>query len=151
MKNKNFILAIIFTTFTVASCSSEVDKNIESATPSPAPLEQVKSDSGQTVEQNFREKFAGSYTIEMKDVPSSQFIELYALHENGKASWLHLESDGTGNVETKSKKIGTWVATANEITINIQGNTGTITEIYEEKNNILKMKDMPSKFLKKTD
>ncbi len=98
-----------------------------------------------------KKKFAGSYTIEVKGVSSAQEVEVYALDENGGASWLWVENDGKGGANVEDRKTGTWTATENGITINIRGNSGMISETYELKNNVLTNTQLPKRYLKKTE
>jgi hypothetical protein len=100
--------------------------------------------------ENFKPKFAGSYTIETKGYPSYKYIEVYALNENGKASWLYIFNDGKGGVNVKSEKSGYWVADKKGITVIINGNTGVISETYTLKNNVLTNIENSERSLKKT-
>lgn len=102
------------------------------------------------MKEDFRPKFAGTYTIELKGVPNSEFVEVYALHENGSAKWLWIETTRNGEADVKTKKDGTWKASEDEITIDIQGNTGSICETYKLKNKVLTNTEDAKRFLKRT-
>lgn len=112
--------------------------------------EAVKIVTNQTA-KDFKPKFAGSYTIEVKGVPSSQEVEVYALNENGGASWLWIENDGMGGANVEDRKTGTWIATEHGITINIRGNSGLISETYELKNNVLTNTQLSKRQLKRIE
>ncbi|MGV8995238.1 MAG: hypothetical protein ACOH1O_14150 [Flavobacterium sp.] len=153
MRNKKLIIIGTFlTTILFSSCLSETAKdetltNVKTETETVAP----KSESEiEIVKEDFRPKFAGTYTIELKGVPNSEFVEVYALHENGSAKWLWIETTRNGEADVKTKKDGTWKASEDEITIDIQGNTGSISETYKLKNKVLTNTEDAKRFLKRT-
>jgi len=156
-KNKNLILGILFSLTLLFGCDSnkkkyDVDAQIEKTE---AEIEMLNIENIDTLktepEIDYKKKFEGSYTIEVKGVSSAQEVEVYALNENGGAIWLWVENDGKGGARIDDKKTGTWIATENGITININGNSGLISETYELKNNTLTNIQLPKRYLKKTE
>ena len=153
MRNKKLIIiGTILTTILLSSCLSEtakdetvIDGKTETETVAPKSEGEIE-----IVKEDFRPKFAGTYTIELKGVPNSEFVEVYALHENGSAKWLWIETTRNGEADVKTKKDGTWKASEDEITIDIQGNTGSISETYKLKNKVLTNTEDPKRFLKRT-
>lgn len=157
MRNKkNLILGTLFIMILFSSCLSDKKKNSNSIIEKPeSDIPQLNEGNTKEVrietKENFKPKFAGGYTIEIRGVSSTQDIEVYALNENGSASWLWLENDGKGGVDIKTKKTGTWTASENGISINIQGKSGIINETYELKKNVLTNTQLPKRYLKKTE
>ena len=129
-----------------SSCMSEKKKPDQNQ-----PIEKINVEKKTDSSDFYRKDFAGGYTIEVKGVSSAQEVEVYALNENGGASWLWVENDGKGGANVEDKKNGTWTATKNSITINIQGNSGMISETYELKNGILTNVQLPKRYLKRTE
>lgn len=152
LNKKSIIIGTFSTTILLSSCLSETAKNEtvidgKTETETVAPKSEVQTE---IVKEDFRPKFAGTYTIELKGVPNSEFVEVYALHENGSAKWLWIETTRNGEADVKTKKAGTWKASENEITIDIQGNSGSISETYKFKNKVLTNTQDAKKFLKRT-
>jgi hypothetical protein len=153
---KNLILGTLFTMILFSSCLSDKKNNSDSKIENqkseiPELNEETTKEVRNETKENFKQKFAGSYTIETKGVSSAQDIEVYALNENGNASWLWLENDGKGGVNIKTRKTGTWTASENGIIVNIQGNSGIINESYDLKENVLTNTQLPKRYLKKTE
>lgn len=156
MQNKKTILiGTFFTTILFSSCLSEsakgetiIDGKIETETV--APKSKSENEIVNETKEDFRPKFAGTYTIELKGVPNSEFVEVYALHENGTAKWLWIETTRNGEADVKTKKAGTWKASEDEITVEIQGNTEILSETYKLKNKVLINTQDVKKFLKRT-
>ena len=86
-----------------------------------------------TVNNAFLSKYAGGYSVEV-DGYSETDKESYVLMKNGTAAWMLIVADASQGARTASKKYGTWTATEGNIVISIQGNTGTITEEYDYRN-----------------
>ena len=153
MRNKKLIIiGTILTTILLSNCLSEtakdetlLDGKTETETVAPKSESEIE-----IVKEDFRPRFAGTYTIELKGVPNSEFVEVYALHENGSAKWLWIETTRNGEADVKTKKDGTWKASEDEITIDIQGNTRSISETYKLKNKVLTNTEDPKRFLKRT-
>lgn len=152
LNKKSIIIGTFSTTILLSSCLSETAKNKtvivgKTETETVAPKSEVETE---IVKEDFRPKFAGTYTIELKGVPNSEFVEVYALHENGSAKWLWIETTRNGEADVKTKKAGTWKATEDEITVEIQGNTGILSETYKLKNMVLTNTQDSKKFLSRT-
>jgi hypothetical protein len=96
----------------------------------------------------FVKKFAGSYLVEIKGLPISNKVEAYALAENGMAKWMFIEEDSNGQAKATSKKSGTWTATETQISITIEGNSGSIIEDYILTNGIFVNTISSERFLK---
>ena len=71
------------------------------------------------------------------------------MNENGKATWMWIENDRSGNTNVKQKKYGTWTATENKISISIQGNTDIIKEEFELKRGIF-IDTLTKRYLERT-
>ncbi|WP_394749574.1 hypothetical protein [Spongiimicrobium salis] len=136
-KNIKITFFLIVSSFTISSCLISTKKDTK---------EDEKVNTIPT--EDFKKKFAGSYTIEIKGKTFNEHAEVYALNENGGVSWLWIENKGKGNTNIDDRKVGTWTATENSITINIQGNTGVITESYELKDEVLVNSVLPKRYLK---
>ena len=97
-----------------------------------------------------RKKFEGNYKIEVTGVSSKKEVEIYQLESNGKAQWLwvYYNIDGKGYVD--DRKIGTWIATENSLSINIQGNSGMISETFVVMGDNLVHKTLSKRKLEKT-
>ncbi len=146
LKNKNFIFVTILSLILLTSCISDKKNNAEKKT-EVADTEIEKED-----KIDYKTKFAGGYTIEVKGVSSAQEVELYALNENGGAKWMWIENDGNGGAIVVDEKSGTWSATENSITIDIRGNSGMISETYKlNNNNVLTNTQLTKRYLKKTE
>lgn len=152
--SKNLILGGFFTMILLSNCLTDKKNDIDSI------IEKTESDIqklnvGKTEDilkkDNFKSEFAGSYTIEIRGLSSAHDVEVYALNENGGASWLWIQNDGNGGANVQDRKTGTWIATENRITVDIQGNTGVISETYELKNNVLTNIQFPKRYLKRTE
>ena len=130
----------------LSSCKSEKKNSLESE-PNEKSIEKVKTDSSAF----YRKVFAGGYTIEVKGVSSAQEVEVYALNENGGAIWMWVENDGKGGAIVDDRKQGTWNATKNSITINIQGNSEMISETYKLDDGVLTNIHVPKRYLKRTE
>lgn len=74
--------------------------------------------------------YSGGYTVEVKGYSSDNDVELYVLHNSGKAKWMHIVNDGYGDAKIMAEKTGVWTANEKKITLTIQGNTGPIVEEY---------------------
>ena len=99
--------------------------------------------STETESIDYLKKYAGVYAIKYKSIPSAS-DEAYALHENGKAAWIHEWSPG--KTETKH---GTWTAGINQMTISIQGNTGILVQKFTMRNGVFTDIEDPNIYLKK--
>lgn len=77
------------------------------------------------------DKYAGGYKVEVKNIYSNTTAEVYILRNDGSAKWMYIINDRNGGADVKSEKIGNWNATENSITINVNGNTGVITEEFK--------------------
>ena len=132
-----FLLKIlfIFSILVFISCSPENKSNNSSKT---------------EVNSPYIKEYSGGYTIEIKGVNSDDVIEVYILSDNGKAKWLWIENEN-GEAITKSKKTGSWNAIENKIEININGNTGLITEEYILINNVFVNTLSDIRYLKKNE
>ena len=98
----------------------------------------------------YLKKYAGRYSIQVKGMPSTNETEDYALAPNGRATWLWIINDINGGDKIQQEKVGTWTATQNKITINIQGNAGTIVEEYNFINGQFVNTTFKDRYLKKT-
>ncbi len=95
----------------------------------------------------FIEKYAGSYTIEVKG-SSGESTEAYDLRDNGSAIWIWTEPNGRGGVKVGQKDRGTWSATDTSITIKMQGRMGLVEEEYVLRNGILVNSQLGDRYLK---
>jgi len=94
-------------------------------------------------------KYAGGYTVQVLGVSTPSDAEAFILHENGNAKWMWLKDDGHGGAKKVSEKTGTWIAEENKIIISIDGNTGTITEVFVMKRGIF-TETMRKRYLERT-
>ncbi|MBT8256184.1 MAG: hypothetical protein KJO23_06560 [Bacteroidia bacterium] len=118
--------------------STEIDAEQE-------PVDSPRIETGTSID------FAGSYTIEEKGKFTLEIAQMYTLYKNGRASWLYLRHGADGAVKVEDKRSGSWTATANGVTIEVEGKLGTIKEVYEMRDNRLTNVDEPEMYLKKTD
>lgn len=121
-------LRYIFLLLAFASCNSTPD-NTSHENEIPRSVKQVDP---------LLEKYSGGYYVDVAGVPSNDVMESYVLSKDGSAKWLYIVNDGANGAKVDSKKYGTWTVTENEITINIQGNTGLITEKYILSNGVFR-------------
>jgi len=148
LKNKNLIFGTILSLILLTSCLSDKKNNNE------IKMNETESEIKVSNEKSidYKSKFAGGYTIEVKGVSSAQEVELYALNENGGAKWMWIKNDGNGGAIVDDEKSGTWSATENSITIDIRGNSGMISETYKLNNdNVLTNTQLTKRYLKKTE
>lgn len=61
-------------------------------------------------------------------------IESFILRKDATATWMMIVPDATKGARTESKKYGTWTAAENKVVISIKGNTGTIIEEFNYRN-----------------
>ena len=74
--------------------------------------------------------------------------ELYVLRPDGSAEWIFVNLDKGGLSTILSKKTGTWIASEQEVTITIKGNTGPISEKFSKSDDIFRY---GTRYLQKTD
>lgn len=120
-----------------------IEKSITENSKKNDSLNQLKND-------NLREKFSGNYKIEVSGVSSESEVEIYQLEPNGKAQWLWIYYRRNGTAYIDDRKIGSWFANENGLTIDIRGNSGMISETYIEKDNELINKTLKKRRLEKT-
>ncbi|MGV3585856.1 MAG: hypothetical protein ACO1OF_02545 [Adhaeribacter sp.] len=75
----------------------------------------------------YTSKYAGGYTIELDNVPSSGVAEAYILNQDGTAKWLYIR-ETSGGAEVESKKTGVWSATESTIKVTFEGKTDPYIE-----------------------
>lgn len=119
MKKKDFIFITVIIVIVLFSFFS-YQKNKNTSTQKP------KSD---YVFNQYLSEFSGGYMINVTGEIKGNETEMYVLHSNGNAEWMWIEVHA-GATKILSKKTGTWTAAATSVLINIQGNTGTISEKY---------------------
>lgn len=139
MKFKPIFTITIFVIIGIALVMIALDNNkMEQVTETIAPVHSPSSsvsnhaNPAPVQEQDFVAKYAGTYYIKVDGVPDGKNAEIYFLGADGRADWMF--TDGIN----KTVKSGKWYATENIININIQGNSGLITETYQLKNGIWK-------------
>ncbi|MEP2058813.1 MAG: hypothetical protein ABJJ05_13455 [Maribacter litoralis] len=98
-----------------------------------------------------REKYAGSYKIEVSGTSSKEQVEVYILHKEGKAEWLWVNYGKNKVGYSDDRKFGTWLADEKSLTIEIRGNSGMISETYLEKDGALINKQLSKRSLEKTN
>lgn len=112
----------------------------------------LKTDSiAKVASDKLRGKYAGSYKIEVSGTSSKEQVEVYILHKEGKAEWLWVNYGKNKVGFTDDRKFGTWLADENSLTIDIQGNSGMISETYVEKDGALINKQLSKRSLEKTN
>ena len=94
-------------------------------------------------------KYSGGYTVEVKEVSSTNEIEAYALKDNGQAEWMWIKNDGKGGAKIVGQKSGTWESSETKITINIKGNSGSIIEVYELQHGVFVNTLIKDRYLKR--
>ena len=114
--------------------------------------EKSKTDSiDKAANDKLREKYSGSYKIEVSGTSSKEQVEVYILHKEGKAEWLWINY-GKNNVGySDDRKFGTWLADEKSLTVDIRGNSGMISETYVEKDGSLINKQLSKRSLEKTN
>jgi len=111
----------------------------------------IKEDSlAKDAQDKLRSRYSGTYKIEVLGTSSKKEVEVYKLNVNGQAEWLWVYYKG-GFAEIDDRKTGTWFATEDNITINIQGNSGMITEVYSNKQGMLINVPLSKRRLEKTN
>lgn len=102
------------------------------------------------VSDTFLLKYAGGYSVEV-DGYSDTDKESYVLRKNGTVTWMLIVPDASQGERTASEKYGTWTATEGNIVISIQGNTGTITEEFNYRNDKFHSTLTAGRYLKPTE
>ncbi|SDF25101.1 hypothetical protein SAMN05421636_1311 [Pricia antarctica] len=111
----------------------------------------ILKDSIAKIESNkLRKKYAGTYKIEVSGTSSKEQVEVYILNTDGKAEWLWINYGKSKTGITDDRKSGDWIADTNSITISIKGNSGMISETYQEKNGSLINKQLSKRRLERT-
>lgn len=111
-----------------------------------------KTDSiAKVASDKLREKYAGSYKIEVSGTSSKEEVEVYILYKEGKAEWLWVNYGKNKVGYSDDRKFGTWFADENSLTIEIRGNSGMISETYLEKDGALINKQLSKRSLEKTN
>lgn len=121
-KNRTLAIVALLLVIVLISLISNRDKLKKQ------PQTLTKSDTHTTINPYINE-YSGGYMINVTGMPKSNNTEMYVLHANGKAEWMWIELK-SGKTNILSKKVGTWNATENSISIDISGNTGPIKETY---------------------
>jgi hypothetical protein len=98
-------------------------------------------------ENLYTEKYAGSYTIEVRGYPGAS-TETYELRDDGRAIWIWTGPDGHGGVKVGQKDRGTWSATDSTITIKMKGRMGLVEEEYVLHNGVLVSTQLGDRYLK---
>lgn len=112
----------------------------------PAAIPDLKP-AASTVHNAFLSEYAGEYTVEV-DGYSDTDKESYVLRKNGTATWMLIVPDASQGERKASEKYGTWTATEGNIVISIQGNTGTITEEFDYRNDRFRSTISAGRYLK---
>jgi len=103
------------------------------------------------VESNpYLSKYAGGYTVEVIGYTGTD-IESFVLRKDGTATWMHIVPDAAKGARTDSKKYGTWKASEGKIVISIKGNTGTVTEEFNYRNEKFRSTISAGRYLKPTE
>lgn len=120
---KKFFLLSITSLLIICSCENNKTNTHVSA----------KSSNVEKINDEYIEKYAGGYEVEVKGISSYNSVEVYILRKDGSAKWMYILNDGNGGANVDSEKDGKWEATKTSITIDINGNTGLITEKFNLK------------------
>ncbi len=115
-------------------------------------MENTRKDSiAKNESDRLREKYAGSYKIEVLGTSSKKQVEVYILSKEGNAEWLWVNYGQNKIRKSDDRKSGTWLADENSLTINIRGNSGMISETYLEKDGTLVNTQLSKRSLERTN
>lgn len=115
-----------------------------------AEAEALKSKTDQsekTISNPFHETYQGTYRIKVGNSTDNISAEVYKLDKSGFAKWMLVEMRN-GKAEITSQKNGKWNAVDGTIMIDINGNTGVISETYRIEDGVFKS---GSRYLEKAE
>ncbi len=76
--------------------------------------------------------YAGSYYVRIDGMGAGEAEEVFVLHKDGTAKWIWIVPDRSAGAKVDSEKSGSWTASGGRIVISVQGNTGVITEEFNQ-------------------
>lgn len=128
MKSQRRLLYTLLVIVVLAMVATIVKRSVTPRDPLPDPKPRT------TIEVNgYHTKYAGGYTVEVVGYTGTD-IESFILRKDATATWMMIVPDATKGARTESKKYGTWTAAENKVVISIKGNTGTIIEEFNYRN-----------------
>lgn len=101
--------------------------------------------------EKLKQEYSGNYKVEVLGVSSKKEVEIYVLEADGKAQWLwvYYVEGKKGKVDDRKK--GNWYVKEGEIKIDIQGQSGLISETFVDTDGILINKSINKRSLKRTN
>lgn len=107
-----------------------------------------KEDKLESVISNpFYQTYQGTYRVKVGNSTDNISAEVYKLDKSGFAKWMLVEMRN-GKAEITSQKTGKWNAVDGTIMIEINGNTGVISETYRIEDGVFKS---GSRYLEKAE
>ena len=119
---KNLFVISMLSFFMFSSCNNNKTKPVTS------------SKENVVTNNVYLDKYAGGYQVDVNNISSNNDAEVYVLRNDGSAKWMYILNDGNGGAKIQSEKNGNWTASENNITITINGNSGSIIEEFDLKN-----------------